>query len=515
MKEKIQTINFPNDFSPKTAAIWFWSLVGFSAVLWILLPTLFHAGYRPDVIELQMVGKEWALATRKHPMLPAWILEIINILTNRAFAAPFIASQICVVISLWSVWQLGRKVLSEKFALLAVIAALPYWFFTIESIKFNQNIALIAFWSLSMYLVFQAFQTNKLFYWAFSGLSLGLAFHAKYTAIFLVLSILAFMTIQPDMRKYWKEKGFYLTSFIAFFTFLPHLIWLYLDDFSILTYVQNRNVSSYWIYHLIYPLNFLANQFFYLIPVCFVLMPCFHGKCFKFSERNNKEKSAERYLFCCIFLPVFIHIVIAALGRIHLTTDYGAIFWIFIGVWFFLRFRTRETSGIFSRTIKSFVFVEAVLIATFLVQSVFSPYFLGTPRRFHFPMRELGIACDKIWDAHSSTPCPYVTGDWIIAGNAAYAMKNRPSVHFYYWQKTESNNMKPTGSWSTDEDVNQKGGMIVWNISDNSQSENDVPDWLRKSFPNAEVIPDPIILPYKTGTKVPPLKVGAAVIPPP
>ena len=66
------------------ATLWFWSVVGLFATLWILLPTLLHSSYRIDVIELQAIAPQWVWATRKHPMLPAWILESINVLTGRS-----------------------------------------------------------------------------------------------------------------------------------------------------------------------------------------------------------------------------------------------------------------------------------------------------------------------------------------------------------------------------------------------------------------------------------------------
>jgi 4-amino-4-deoxy-L-arabinose transferase-like glycosyltransferase len=192
MKEKLQTLNSLSDFSPKVAAIWFWSLVGFFALVWVLLPALFHSAYRmTDVIELQCLAKEWVWSTRKHPMLSAWLLEFVNIITGRHFVSPFIASQICVIISLWSVWQLGRKVLSEKLALIGVFSVLPYYFFGYHSLVYNPNTVLIAFWTLSVYLFFQAYQTNRILYWVLSGVSIGVAFHAKYPAALLVFAILS------------------------------------------------------------------------------------------------------------------------------------------------------------------------------------------------------------------------------------------------------------------------------------------------------------------------------------
>jgi hypothetical protein len=101
-----------------------------------------------------------------------------------------------------------------------------------------------------------------------------------------------------------------------------------------------------------------------------------------------------------------------------------------------------------------------------------------------------------------------LSGDWKYAGNAAYAMKDRPSVHFYYNGIANLQTL-PTGTWSTDEDVNQKGGIILWNVL-----ESTVPGWVHRRFPRAEVLPEILELPYKTRAKIPPLKIGMAVVPP-
>ncbi|MDR3232397.1 MAG: glycosyltransferase family 39 protein, partial [Planctomycetaceae bacterium] len=484
-------------------------------ILWIVLPALFLSGYRPDVIELQLIGKEWVLATRKHPMLPAWILEILNILTNRAFAAPFIASQLCVLLTLWSVWKLGRTVLSEKHALIGTLVMLPYWFFTIESIKYNQNLVLIAFWSLSVYLVFQALQTNRLFYWLMSGLSIGLAFHAKYTTIILVLTIIIYMIIRPSMRKYfWNGIGFYCTALIAFLVFLPHLIWLYEDNFAIFNYLHNRHyVELTWFNYFICPLHFFATQLLFLLPILIVLFPTVgYVWNWKFKEpEKNKEMECEKYIFFCIMIPFGIHLIISCITRMSLLGDYGAVFWTFFGIWILLRFQSREIPNLFLRTIKFLVFMEVIGVFIFIFQSVFSPYITGTPRNFHYPMRELGASCNRIWDSRFLTPCPYITGDWFLAGNAAYTMKDRPTVHFY-WDNIYNLNAKPTGIWSEDSDINKNGGMILWDVAD--FSDNEMPPYVRQRFPKAEKILDNLILPYKTKAKVPPLRVGVAIVPP-
>jgi hypothetical protein len=70
----------------------------------------------------------------------------------------------------------------------------------------------------------------------------------------------------------------------------------------------------------------------------------------------------------------------------------------------------------------------------------------------------------------------------------------------------------PWGTWADDDDLNQKGGMIVWERSDDN---GDLPDDLRSRFPKAEVLPEILELPYKTSAKIPPLRIGIAIVPPP
>ncbi|MDR0391508.1 MAG: glycosyltransferase family 39 protein [Planctomycetaceae bacterium] len=519
MNDKLQTLNSCNDFSPKIAAILFWSLSIFFAALWVILPALFHSAYRMrDVIELQCIAPEWILSTQKHPMLSAWLLGLVNIFTNKHFVSPFIASQICVLISLWSVWQLGRRVLSEKLALLGVLAVLPYYFFSYHSLVYNPNMVLIAFWTLSVYLVFQAIQTNRILYWVLSGISIGIAFHAKYPAALLVFSMLIFMFSRPETRKQWRGIGPYLTTIIAILIFLPHIIWLYQRDFITLFYANYRFVYSNQIYRLLLPSAFTAYQIQYLITTVIVLFPAL-GFVWQWRFKqidNNDQKRCADYLFYCFMIPFLICIIISATKNTWLSVSYAAPFWTYFGVWLLLKFKSKELPTTLFRSIKLVIVLEVVMVIL-LVCGVIAPHIDGKPKKQLFATKEFGVACDRIWASRFDVPVAYVTGDWSICGYACYAMSGNPRLHFFwniYDGGISDMNATPTGLWSTDDDLNQKGGMIVWNLSEKNHPNNYVPDWVHKRFPNAEVIHKPIILPYKTRVKIPPVKIGVAVIPP-
>ena len=495
----METISNKSDMSKFEAAIWFWVVVGFFAAMWILLPSLFHTGYRNDVIEMQSIAPEWVWSTKKLPNLPAWILEILNILTSRSFAVPFIASQLCTILALWSVWRLGRTVLSERLALVGVFAILPYRLFTSESVLYNHNNVLLAFWCLSIYLTCRAFQTNQKRYWISAGIALGLAFHAKYSVAFLVVAILAYMFVRKEGRKYIGTPGPYITTVVAFVMFLPHIVWLVYHDFAPFYYASDRPLLSHWYQQILTPFSFAVRQLIYWIPTLIILIPII-GFVWQWKiqrQEQSKAKECEKFIFYCFMIPLVGHMLFCLIQGSHLRMAYGAPFWGFLGLWLVLRFQTDETIQRFRQAVMLAITVGLLIIAGWLVT-----FYSGKQLSFvYYPIRDLGTTCERIWVSHSSGHCSYVAGDQYLIGFVAHTMSVRPSVI-----------LSPQGTWANDDDLNQKGGMIVW---ERQNDDKDMPESLRQRFPSAEVLPEAPELSYKIGSKIHILKLGIAIVPPP
>ena len=503
-------VNKTGDLSPLRAATWFWTIAGTYAAIWILLPTLLHTGYRGDVIEVQNIGPEWVWASKRHPMLPAWILEILNFFTCRSFAVPFIATQLCTLTALWSVWRLGRMVLRERLALVGAFSVLPYLFFACKPIWYNQNNVLIAFWCLSICLTAQAFQTNKIRYWAGAGIALGLALHAKYSAVFLVMSILVYMIMRKAGRKYFRTYGPYVTTLIAFLIFLPHIVWLFYNDFVTLSHVANR--SEIALLGWFAPLYFAGSQLLYLPCTLIILTPVigFIGKWKIQYHEQNHANECEKFLFYCFMIPLAFHMLYAGIKGTGLRLEYGAAFWSFAGLWLLLRFQEisrHETR----KSLRGFRQAVALMTAIVLFNAIgfAAQFYLGKQHPdLYRPTHRLGVECDRIWHTrYPNVHCPYIAGAVdttnavdILVGHAAHAMSVRPSVIATY------------GTWANDDDLNRAGGMLIWEKDDDG---SDLPVCLRQRFPTAEVLPESPELPFKMGKTVHVLKIGVAVVPPP
>ncbi|MBT8340768.1 MAG: dolichyl-phosphate-mannose-protein mannosyltransferase, partial [Desulfatitalea sp.] len=81
-------------------------------VCWTLLPTLVNPNLPYDVIEGLAWGHEWQWGYYKHPPIKPWFLESMAILSCRGEWAMYLLSQLCVGAASWSVWRLGRDLLS-------------------------------------------------------------------------------------------------------------------------------------------------------------------------------------------------------------------------------------------------------------------------------------------------------------------------------------------------------------------------------------------------------------------
>ncbi len=501
-------------------ATWiFWTAVLAHAVLWTLLPGLLHHGYRPDVIEQLFIGREWVPASARHPALPAFLLEIVCLLTDRSFFAPFFVSQCCTLLTVWGVWRLGRILLHPMAALVPPLAMLLYWFFTIESTKYNQNIPYIAFWTLTIYFVYEALRTNRLGFWTAAGVVLGLALNSKYSAVLLAGSILLFFVVDGKARKSWKGIGPYLTTATAFFLFLPQILWM----ISKKDVIAPSYITDPFSFNFGKQLWMVADFAFcqcgsLILPVLVVGMVLRHPLK-KRTDLSEEECWSRRFVGSMILYPFAAHLLVGFTHLRFMTVDYGAPLWPLLGIWLMLRFQSRWTSDRnsnveevswspwFKRFGISLVVAEIAFVSVFVVQDKVSPYLLGKPCRFHFPIEELGEASTEIWSRHAEGTCPYTSGEWWLAGNAAEAMRPSPSVHAIGGFGNMDALDMPT-SWSTDNDFNQRGGLIFWDLK---ASKGRSPKTLLKHFPQAKILP-PLTLSYETSAPVPPLKIGVAIV---
>lgn len=506
----------------KRASTFFWRF----AILWLAIWTIMPALLMPspgtyDVIEQYIIAREWVLGSIKHPPLPFWMLEVTHQLCGRSIVSSYLCGALISLLGLWAVWRLSRYYVSETYALLIVLASAAYRYFNMGNVNFTTSVPPVSLWCLSIFLLFRAVQYNRLRDWLWLGISLGAGMMSKYSVGILVLTMVLYLCWEPKARRFWRTPGPWLTTFCATVVFLPHLIWVIHHDFPSVKYAVGSlsGNPSHW-NHVITPMRFLGAQLFLILPMIVPLIPLL-GFLWQLKRRVRDSAAADfedvcfrnRFLSFLIFVPIVLQLGIFAIcGADHVRPAYGSPLWTLTVLWFVQFFQIIPGKIAIKRTAILAGVVLSVTVLAFWFDYQFRYCFTKVPCRAHFPAKALGTKFDQIWSAQfGALPCPYLSGDWQVAGHAALYMKGRPSVLCYYYG-LESGKC-PNGFWVFDEDLDRDGGIIVWK-SGSGLSPDDVPEYLNRRFPRAEVSPETLTIPWLTRAEIDPLRIRYAIIPP-
>ncbi|MDR0522217.1 MAG: glycosyltransferase family 39 protein [Planctomycetaceae bacterium] len=492
-------------------------------LLWTVTPLFFLPNYHIDTMEMMVIGQNRVIATFKHPAFQGWVVELYSLLTNRSEAAPYLAAQTACLLSVLLVWRFAKEFLPPKYALLAALTLLSYFYFHYDSTVYNNRTFMRFFWLAAVCSLYFALKENKMRYWILTGAALGLGLYCKFTVFILIAVILAFMFLEPAARKYWKTAGPYLSTSVCFILTVPLLLhFLYLPqavaEMTEYTFTSIGDADPDFRDRFFSPLRFALTQIPILLVLLLPLFPVLGVR--RISGRINlRTDFAGRFLTFFIFAPFFVQLVIAFVCAGDMRTALGCHLWLLLPLYLLYMIKIPpERERMFARS-AVIVFCSIFLFAALTAISVtISPVLTGKDSRPHFPGKDLAKAVQQIWADRYSSPLPYVRGeDWCAEAVCCYV---RPHPVLY------------SKLWTTEEDFVRKGGILLWLIGENNQIprhsgrncyENDefryspatgLPEeeWLAL-FPNKEILP-PLELSPKTIVPVPPIKIGIAVVPP-
>ncbi len=505
----------------------FWGFASAYGLVWFLLPMMVQKNLRPDSIEQMFVGREWVLSSTKHPSLTAWMLELMNGLTGRAEWGTYLLSQIAVLAVLWCIWTLGKEYLPNNIAFLAVLLCCNYRYLNIGSVYFHHSVSILPFWALATLFFYKAIKEEKTLFWVLTGVFTGLGLLCKYPMGILALSFVVFVAIEPKARKQWK--GFLLTTLVAFCVFAPHFFWLVCHDFCTLKYAGYISRPEKGLDHLINPLIFLGGQCALLLPVAIPLIPLlgwrwkpepahWRFRIPSLTGESPREPGAEteteafknRFLPVLILLPVVIQVVVGIAGGGKMRSGLGTYLWLYFPIFLLYGFHVSRNRIRLRRAFQLALLILVGTMVCFVGHFQWDAVIGKSPARTAFPGRRLAEEAENVWHRRYAVPLPYVAGEWELGGNVAFYGKDRPSVHAF-GGPNDFSSPEPITTWSTDEDLNRRGALVLWTIR---EGQDPFPLDLFERFPRAESLKEQLEIPFQTRKAFPPLRVGIAIIPP-
>ena len=391
-------------------------------IIWTLIPSLTNKNLPLDTIEALAWGSNLDWGFDKHPPMSAFFSEVFfNIFGSQDWAY-YLLSQIFVIIAFYYVFKLSNEVLGNiKLSLISVLLLESIYFYNFTTPEFNVNICQLPFWSLVTYYSWKIYNSKeiKIFDCFLIGLFGALGFLSKYLFIYLLFSIsLLFIYLISIKRKKFDFK--YLVSLEVFFVLLvPHLIWLFNNDFVTIAYGFKRTGLDDigLVGHIQNPLIFIFKQVGILVPFLFLVWLLIKKIKFKINLKDKKLL----FLLIVNILPIFLMFITSLTLGSKIRTMWMTPFYLGFGVLFIYLFQ----SQINLKKIKPFLY--SFLFLFFLSPILYAFVSLSQDdKRTDYPGKEMAAKVQIIWKQDFVQEIEFVTGDEWKAGNLSYHLKSRP-----------------------------------------------------------------------------------------
>ena len=391
-------------------------------IIWTLVPTITNKNLPLDVIEALAWGSNLDWGFSKHPPGSAFFPEVFFRIFGNQDWAYYLLSSIFVIISFYYVYKFAFKIFGNiKLSLISVILLESIYFYNFTTPEFNVNVCQLPFWSLVVYYSWKIYETKKIqFLDCFLvGLFAAIGFLSKYLFIYLLVSLdLLFIYLILNKTKKFDFK--YLITLEVFIVLLiPHLIWLYNNEFITITYgLKRAGLEEFTILnHFKYPIIFLIKQLGILIPFFFLIWLLIKKVKFKINLKDKKLL----FLVFINFAPLILMFLTSMVTGSKIRTMWMTPFYLFFGVFFIYIFKTQ----INLKKINSFLF--GFLFLFFLSPVLYSYESISnTDKRTDYPGKNIAAKAQITWSQNFDKEIQFVTGNEWAAGNLSYHLKARP-----------------------------------------------------------------------------------------
>ena len=402
-------------------------------VIWTFIPTLTNNNLPLDTIEALAWGSNLDWGFNKHPPMSAFFPELFFQIFGAQDWVYYFLSQVFVLVAFYYVFKVSYEILGNfKLSLISVLLLESIYFYNFTTPEFNVNVCQLPFWSLVVYYSWKIYDSKEIKFkdCFLIGFFAAIGFLSKYLFIYLLASIILLFIYLIFYKKNKKFDFKYIITLEVFIVFLvPHLVWLFNNDFITITYgLKRTGLEDPGIFdHIKYPFLFLFKQIGILIPFFFLIWLLINKIKFKI---NLKDKKLLFLIFINI-MPIFLMFISSIILGSKIRTMWMTPFYLFFGLFFVYLFQLQ----INLKKINSFLY--SFLFLFFLSPILYSYVSISqTDKRTDYPGKQIAAKVQKTWDQNFDKEIQFVTGDEWKAGNLSYHLKSRPKWEGFTNSKT-------------------------------------------------------------------------------
>ncbi len=476
------------------------------AAVWTLVPALFYAGPPGNLPAVLAVGHEFQLGTYLGPPLAFWLAETVFRATGRSLFAIYALSQICVVVTYWAVFRLGRAIVGLRQAAIAVLLMIGVSTFTVATPEFGPVILTMPLWGLGLLHYWQVVEERRPRYGYALALDVALILITTYAGAVLVGLLVLFTVLNARTRALLRVPDLWPAGIAAVLLLIPNLYWLVTtNDQFLLTLARLRVPESVagnltaWMRQLALLLGAHAGLIV-LIGIA-IGFPWETHEPAPVIVRRSVEPFARRFVFFFTFMPALLAtvagVVAGATGPVGgiapLVVLSGLAVVIAAGDVIALSHQRGVIATWFGLLLAPPALAVVALVAL--------PW-LGIDLAVNQPAEAMGRFFADSFARRIGKDLPIVAGDPRTAALIELGAASRPSLFLLATPERTP--------WVSMRDVMQKGAILVWPTADTAGAP---PPDIKADFP--DIVPEvPRAFERTVQGRLPLLRIGWAVIRP-
>ncbi len=284
-------------------------VIAFQLFRFCLLPSM---GLMPQDAYYHFYGENLSLSYFDHPGMIGYMLRLFTVTFGKHVFVVKLANFVVTTLTILSFYKLSILFLSKNKVLKALLLIISTLFISILSFNSTPDVPLMLFWTLSVLFLYRAIFEEKKVYWIYAGLTMGLAFDSKYTALLLQFGLIAFVLFSNQKRKLLLSPWFWASLILSVLVTFPVWWWNYQHDFASFLFQSSERTSSMSGFQ-IHPKFFfgaLGHQLFLLLPILFSIFLVFTFKYVKRALIKFKLPSTKTLFLLAFFIPTFLGFMI-------------------------------------------------------------------------------------------------------------------------------------------------------------------------------------------------------------
>ena len=391
--------------------------------VWTLIPSITNNNLPLDTIEALAWGSNLDWGYNKHPPVSAFFVEFFYFLFGSNDIAYYFLSQIFVISAFYIVWIFSNEFFQNKtLSFFSVLILEGIYFYNFTTPEFNVNVCQLPFWAFTVYLSWKLYMkkdTNTVIL-ILLGVTAAIGFLTKYLFAYLLLSVVMIFAYEFFITKTRKiDFKHYLPIEIFFVLLVPHLIWLFQNDFVTIKYAFNRAglVDYSFLNHLKFPIIFLMKQIGILIPffvLCYFIIK-------KIKIRFDIKDKKKYFILLINFLPIVLMFVTSVVTGSKIRTMWMTPFYLFFGVLILSMFDIKDDEQTFKEFFKPFLILFLLSPITYGLVSL-----INENKRTDYKGKVEANKVLQVWQKDFTEKINVVLGDEWYAGNISYHMEGRP-----------------------------------------------------------------------------------------